>query len=105
MKTKKAYMKDPKLEEFISVKEEILNNLANIKMTLVDCTNDGLYDSQDELYNQISDLISQTEAADEKAALELSIIKARDFEAIIDSWLSSQGRTSFELTWPDISSI
>jgi hypothetical protein len=94
-------MNDPELEKFITIKEEVLNNLASIQMAIEEFKDEGMSDDNDELYNQLDVLIKQAEMAEVAPDLDIIIIKARDIEMMLDAWLASQGRNSGELSWPD----
>ncbi len=94
-------MKDPDLEKFLSIKEDVIDNILEIQTAINDCTDNGMLDPGDVLYNQVADLLSQAEATDTLADLEMIVVKAKDIEKMVDAWLSTQGTSSFELTWPE----
>jgi hypothetical protein len=96
-------MNDPELDKFISIKEDVLNNLSSLQLAVVEFTDEGMNDNNDDLYNLLDALIKQAEMAEVTPDLDVVIIKARDIEMNLDAWLASQGRNSGELSWPDTS--
>jgi len=96
---------EDRIEKFVAAREEVLNNLSTIQMTIEECTEDGMSDPNSRLYNQVIDLISQAQTAKDVSELDLAITKGKDIEAMVDEWLAEQGTSSYELTWPDLSKI
>ena len=96
-------MKDPKQEKFLSLKNQVLDNLLALKLRLEECTETGMPDPTNEMYNHITNLIDETEVIDIVPEIEIQISRGKDMEKRIDTWLASQGNSSMQLLWPDFS--
>ncbi|MBN1914562.1 MAG: hypothetical protein JW769_01575 [Parachlamydiales bacterium] len=90
------------LEKFLALKDTIMDNLEVLKMYLDTISQEGFSDPESALYNQITDLVDQTDSITIPQELETIIIRGRTIERNLDSWLSREGRSSLELEWPDI---
>jgi hypothetical protein len=91
--------KDP---HFIENKEDVIDNLEAIQLTLQQCTAAGMLDLEDSFHNEVLDLID--EALLSKSSPELSevIVKGKTLEVDMDTWLALKGRTTLSLTWPSL---
>ena len=85
---------------FIKKQEEILNNLSVLIFNLNICTDAGMIDKDDELYNKIEDLIEEVKIIDSLEELEEFVSQGKTIESQIDSWLTAQGETTVGLEWP-----
>lgn len=92
---------EKKLEK---VKEEIIDNLYTLQEEIEELSNFEFPDKESTLYNQVLDLIDETEASELLEELEIIVEKSQDIEKMIDIWLAKEGQNSLSLTWPTISS-
>jgi len=98
-------MKDPKFEKFLSLKDNVIENLNILRANLNTCTEQlGMDDPESILYNKTIELIDDIEAIELTEELDEIIIKAQDIEKAIDLFLAREGQNTLGLTWPDVSS-
>ncbi len=95
-------MVDDALHRFIKLKEDVAENLDALVITLENCKDMGMHDYESALYNQISDLEEELDNTEDELELSEIIVHAKVAERKIDTWLSSQGKSSMSLSWPNI---
>ena len=92
-----------KKDKFSKTKGEIIDNLELIKARTDTCTSEfGMYDEDSHLYNEIVDLLEDTENTYTLLELSMIVMRAKTVEKNVNGWLASRGENSIELTWPDI---
>jgi hypothetical protein len=94
--------KDP---AFVKAKEDVLDNLDAIQLTLVRCVEEGMIDTEDVYYNQILDLIDEATILKTWDELMEVVALAKTLEADVAAWLSYHGRTSVSLPWPKVTEL
>lgn len=90
------------LKEFETMKEKTIENLENLEIRIDVCVENGMEDSDSELYNHTLDLLDDADEVDSFPELAEIIEHAKVVETTIDTWLASQGETSVALTWPNV---
>jgi len=95
-------MKKKQKNKFFEYQDQIINNLATLRINLENCEEMGMLDIKETIYNQIVDIIEQTKSVDTILGLSDILSKAKDIEAQLDSWYSKEGLTNTALTWPQI---
>lgn len=85
---------------FKSIKHKILSNLDTLRIAVKDCEDMGMLDIESSLYNQADDLYNQASVSMDMGELEIIYIKAKDIEVNLDLWLSSIGKSTTALSWP-----
>ena len=91
---------DESTEKFSKKQEEVLINLDKLLFNLNICTDAGMIDRDDALYNRIEDLVEEVKIIDTLEELEEFTTQAKTLESQIDLWLISQGETTVGLEWP-----
>jgi len=89
--------KEPSILE---AKDLALENLEAIRMSLVQCIDEGKMDLEDSLHNQLLDLIDDVSILKTWDEMEELVAQAKVLEQDIAAWLSLHGRTSLSLPWP-----
>ncbi len=92
--------KDPKIAQFLKAKTDTIENLDAIQENLARCVGEGMVDSDDAYYNQLSVLGDEASIAATWEELEEVITKAKILEVDVAAWLSGHGQTSISLPWP-----
>ncbi len=90
-------MKDRKLSE---AKEDVIENLEAIELSLTQCVEEGMIDLEDKFYNEVLDLIDDARIVTNWDELMEIVTLAKTLEVDVAAWLSFHGRTSFALPWP-----
>ena len=94
--------KTDKTHEFINIQNTIIDNLGALRINLLECTNAGMQDEEDGLYNEIVSLEDDAKTAANTSDLAEVISEAKVIENKLDSWYSSFGVSTLELDWPEI---
>lgn len=81
-------------------KENTLDNLKAIRMTLQECIDEGMMDENDRFYNELGELIDQAHLIQSYPELAEVIIAGKSLETDIDAWLSMRRRETLSLNWP-----
>jgi hypothetical protein len=89
-----------KLEKFLSLKEDVMNNLANLQELVLECEEKEILRDSNELYNQLETLMENTKSISDTINLEMIIIRGKEIEKQLDVILAERGTSSIELTWP-----
>jgi hypothetical protein len=90
--------KDP---QFKQAREDTIENLEAIRMTLDRCTDEGMpLDPDSAFYNELLDLIDEASLSKTWDELIEVITKAKTLEVDVDVWLSNRGLTTLSLLWP-----
>jgi len=92
-------MKD-ETEKFLSIKEDVLNNIAVLRINLEKCVEFGMEDPSSNMYNQINELSDYVKTIDSYPDLEEAVEQAKAIEEQIDNWLTTQGAITVSLSWP-----
>lgn len=92
--------KDPNHLEFLDAKEDVLDNLEELRMGLVKCIDEGMIDLEDMLYNELLDLTDEAHLSESWDDLLEVIAKAKTLEIDVASWLARHGRSGISFTWP-----
>lgn len=90
-------MKDHTL---LVAKHLTVENLGLLKRSLNSCIDEGMIDTDDQLYNEILDLIAEADATDSWEGLSEVIALAETLETDVCTWLALRGRTTLSLEWP-----
>lgn len=90
-------MKDFVLEKG---KLETIENLQTIQVLLGRCVSLGMIDEGSHYYNELVDLISNTEFITSWDALLEIITHGKTVEGDMDAWLSLRGESTLSLVWP-----
>ena len=94
--------KDPNKLLFLNAKEDAIENLEAIRLSLVRCIDEGMIDEEDLYYNELLALIDEASIADSWDELEEVITKGKTLEIDVSNWLSRHGRSNLSLPWPKI---
>lgn len=86
--------------KFSKAQEDVLKNLAVLLFNLNICTDAGMLDKDESLYNRIQDIIDEVNTVDTMEELEEFVAQAKTIESQIDLWLANQGETTIGLDWP-----
>lgn len=89
-------------KELLDLKEKILNSISILMSNYQNCINANMKDPNSSLYNKIESLIEQVNAIEDKMALSEVIIEAKTIEMELDIWITSQGQSTLNISWPDI---
>ena len=89
--------KDP---QFTKARDDVLDNLDTIQVSLDACVDEGMLDYESAYYNELSDLIEDARIVKTWDELIEIITLAKTLETDIDAWASLHGRTSISLIWP-----
>lgn len=92
--------KDPKIIQFHKAKTDTVENLNAIQSNLSRCVEEGMIDSNDMYYNELSSLADEASVSDSWDELEEVITKAKTLEIDVAAWLAGHGQTSISLPWP-----
>ena len=90
----------PHSPDLFKAKEDAMDNLEIIRMSLVNAVNEGMIDLGDSLYNTCLGLIDDVPEVETWDDMEELVLQAKTLEQDVDAWLSMRGETSFSLTWP-----
>lgn len=82
--------------------QDVKDNLTALQMSLRRCVNEGMIDEGDGYYNELLDLIDDTEILTSWPELGEIISRAKTIEVDIDAWLSIRGATTIAMLWPKI---
>jgi hypothetical protein len=93
----------PTPDEFLLAKEEVMDNLETLQMRISSCQDQGMLDPSSSLYNEAVILFEDAEAIETAGELEEIIVKAKEMEHNIDTWISLHGGSTMELHWPRFS--
>lgn len=85
---------------FVQARRTVLSNLEAIRLSLVRCIEEGMIDTNAELYNELVSLIDEIDVVEDWDELEEMIMEAKTLEKDTAAWLSFHGRTSISLPWP-----
>jgi len=88
-------------QQFIDDKVKIINLIDELVERLEDAVALGMNDEKSIIYNDLSLLKDDTDAADSYFILSEIVHHAKQIEQNIDTWLSSMGRVTGDLNWPD----
>ena len=94
-----------KEEKFLEAKEDILNSLANIEISVSQLEEQNILNDSSEFYNQIDDLIENAKVLNNPSELDMVIDRAKVLEKKLDVFLAEKGVSSMEINWPDLSSF
>lgn len=86
--------------KFQKAQEDVLKNLAVLLFNLNICTDAGMLDKDETMYNRIQDIIDEVNTIDSMEELEEFVAQAKTIESQIDLWLVSQGEVTISLDWP-----
>lgn len=86
--------------KFQKAQEDVLKNLAILLFNLNICTDAGMLDKDENMYNRIQDIIDEVNTIDSMEELEEFVAQAKTIESQIDLWLVSQGEVTISLDWP-----
>ena len=89
-------------KELLDLKEKILNSISILMSNYQNCIDANMKDPNSSLYNKIESLIEQVNAIEDKMALSEVIIEAKTIEMELDRWITSQGQSTLNISWPDI---
>ncbi len=92
--------KEPKILDFLEAKGDTVDNLKEIKQSLISCVDEGMVDLGDEYYNQLLVLLDEATISRTWDELAEVISKAKILEIDVAVWLANHGRTSLSLPWP-----
>lgn len=90
---------DPELH-FLESKEETIENLEAIQMSLTLSVEEGMIDVDATYYNELLSLIDEAGLSQTWDELEAVIAKGQTLETDVAAWLSLHGRTTLSLPWP-----
>jgi hypothetical protein len=85
---------------FIEARDNTVENLKEIIITLSHCVDEGMVDLEDSYYNQLLDLQDEAHISKNWDELLEVIIRAKILEIDVAAWLAQKGRTSISLPWP-----
>lgn len=88
--------------DFTNAKKLVQDNLDVIKLSLTECVDEGMIDTNDEYYNEVLGLIEESWIVKNWDELAEVVSKAKTLEIDIAGWLSIHGRTSISMEWPKI---
>ncbi|HSX14186.1 MAG TPA: hypothetical protein VLE96_07200 [Chlamydiales bacterium] len=80
--------------------DDVLDNLEALQMSLQRCVNEGMLDDGDYFYNELIDLIDDTEIVQTWDELTEIATRAKTIEVDLDAWLSIRGSTTISMEWP-----
>jgi len=83
-----------------AAKNDVTDNLNAIQLNLTRCVSEGMLDYQDAYYNELSDLIDETDLCKSWDELIEVITKGKTLEIDVAAWLSGHGQNSISLPWP-----
>jgi hypothetical protein len=89
-------------KELLDLKEKILNNISILMSNYQSCIDANMKDPNSSFYNKIESLIEQVNATEDKMALSEIIMEAKTIESQLDIWITSQGQSTLNISWPDI---
>lgn len=95
-------VKEKSVKEFLKAKELVIENLETLQFRISNYEDQGMIDEGSTLYNEAISIIDQTELCHSFAELDEMIIKGKEVEHNIDTWVSLHGGSTYELTWPVI---
>jgi len=87
---------------FLKYKDQIIDNLEQLRINLENCEDMGMLDMDDVIYNEIFDLIEEAAAVETLTELSEIVLKAKTVETKVENWYAKEGITNIELTWPQI---
>ncbi|MBN2479463.1 MAG: hypothetical protein JXA94_04470 [Parachlamydiales bacterium] len=87
---------------FRELQEEVLDNLGALRVSLEQCKDYGMDDTDDELYNEILSLEEDTKSSESKLEISAVIQNAKSLEKKIEYYFETQGISSIGIEWPDI---
>jgi len=88
-------------QQFINDKAIIINLIDELMERLEDAVALGMDDENSVIYNDLNLLKDDTDAANSYFVLSEIVHHAKQVEKNIDTWLSSMGRVTGDLNWPD----
>ncbi len=91
-------------QQFIDDKVIIINLIDELMERLEDAIALGMDDENSIIYNDLNLLKEDTDAAGSYFVLSEIVHHAKQVEKNIDTWLSSMGRVTGDLNWPDTTS-
>ena len=94
-----------KEEKFLEAKEDILNSLANIEISVSQLEEQHILNDSSEFYNQIDELIENAKVLNNPSELDMVIDRAKVLEKKLDVFLAENGISSIEINWPDLSAF
>jgi hypothetical protein len=94
--------KDPKTARLRQDKENTIENLETIQMTLTECINEGMLDEEDHFYNEILVLLDEAVLIKTYPELAEVVSKGQTLETDIDAWLALHQRETLSIVWPKI---
>jgi hypothetical protein len=86
--------------QFVEAKEDVVENLEAIQLSLSRCVDEGMVDLGDSYYNQLLALIDDARIVSTWDELMEIVTLAKTLEVDVAGWLSFHGRTSISLPWP-----
>lgn len=95
-----AMAKDPKIAQFLKDKSDTIENIQAIQENLSRCVEEGMIDSNNFYYNELSSLEDEASLSDTWEELEEVITKAKTLEVDVAVWMAGHGHTSISLPWP-----
>lgn len=95
--------KDQKVIQFRHHKNQVMDSIDALKDMLDESISAGMSDVESSLYNEINDLIEEADASGSYLELSEIIHRAKQIEHNLESWLSSYGKMTQDLDWPDLS--
>lgn len=95
--------KDPSHLRFLKAKEDVLDNLEELRMNLVRCVDEGMIDLEDTFYNELLGLIEETHLSEGWDDLLEVVAQAKTLEVDVAAWLARHGRSGISFTWPTAS--
>jgi len=88
-------------QQFIDDKVKIIDLIDELMDRLEDAVSLGMDDENSVIYNDLNLLKQDTDAANSYYILSEIIHHAKQLEKNIDTWLSTMGRVTSDLDWPD----
>ena len=86
--------------QFVDAKEDVIQNLESIQLSLIRCVEEGMIDLEDTYYNEVLDLLEDARIVDTWDELMEIVSLAKTLETDVAAWLSRHGRASLSLPWP-----
>ena len=86
--------------QFIDAKDDVIENLEAMQLSLVRCVEEKLVDLEDAYYDEVVDLIDRAQRSGTWEELMAVVTRGKTLETDVAAWLSMHGRTSMSLPWP-----
>jgi len=95
-------MSSEQYKSFMKAKDQVIDNLETLQVLLDDYTEEGLLDPESVIYNELLAILDEADLSEGNPELAEVIVRGKELEHNLDTWLSMHGGNSMELTWPKL---